>query len=155
MALDIAKGMFHLHKEHIIHRDLAARNLLLDKSWNVKIADFGLSRVNKEEYNVTYTKGGPLRHMAPESLIDRKYSIYSDVWAFGVTLIEIVTRDVPFPHMDGIQVAVAVVNKSLRPTSPEGTPSAIVPIVNKCFGITPSSRPTFSQICEQMKAHVK
>jgi len=149
MALDISKGMLHLHKEKIIHRDLAARNLLLDKSMNVKIADFGLSRVitNTDEYNITYTNGGPLRHMAPESLTHRKYSSYSDIWAYGITMIEIITRDIPFPNLDAIQVAVSIVNGSLRPKAPTSCPGILVSLLDKCFSMNPTDRPTFEALC--------
>jgi len=148
MALDIAKGMLHLHKEKIIHRDLAARNLLLDKDNKVKIADFGLSRVmNSIDYDVTSTNGGPLKHMAPESLVQRKYSVHSDSWAYGITMIEIITREMPFPTMDAIQVAVGIVKGSLKPKPPDDCPKILIALLKRCFHENPSERPSFGEIC--------
>jgi serine/threonine protein kinase len=84
--LDIAAGMDHLHKEGIIHRDLAARNLLLTKMLEIKITDFGFARdlVGEGNNAPNHVIAGPLRWMAPESLSVQKYSIYSDVWSFGI-----------------------------------------------------------------------
>lgn len=58
MAKDIAAGMGHLHAEGIVHRDLATRNLLLDENMNVKITDFGMSRVLESEANNTASEVG-------------------------------------------------------------------------------------------------
>jgi serine/threonine protein kinase len=93
----IAAGVLHLHKEGIVHRDLAARNVLMTSGGQVKISDFGMSRKTQNSGGVTKTENGPLKWMAPECLYERKYSIKTDVWAFGVTLFEIVSRGEPYP----------------------------------------------------------
>lgn len=64
-----------------LHRDLAARNVLVADDYVLKIADFGLSRnIAQSDYYKKVTEGKlPIKWMAPEALIDRKYTIKSDV----------------------------------------------------------------------------
>lgn len=97
--------MLHLASEGVIHRDLAARNVLLTEEKSAKVADFGLSKVLVEQ-DAIYSKGdvGPLKWMSPEAIRHKKYSEKSDVWSFGVTCIEILTRESPYPGMDAVQV---------------------------------------------------
>lgn len=74
----------------LIHRDLACRNVLMGEGRKLKITDFGLSRqADLESMYVTKVGGRfPVRWMAIESIIDRKFTTNSDVWSFGVTLWE-------------------------------------------------------------------
>ncbi|KAL6060152.1 Tyrosine-protein kinase jak2 [Balamuthia mandrillaris] len=117
MAKEIAAGMNHLHSEGIVHRDLAARNLLLTETNEIKVSDFGLSRliVNVESAQEVI---GPLKWMAPECFIESKYSEKSDVWSYGITLWEIITfGKEPYSKMNGIQVASINLNNTIANTN--------------------------------------
>jgi len=86
MALDIARGMSYLHslQPPILHRDLKALNLLVDTSYNVKVADFGIARPRVDD---TMTFCGTPKWTAPEVLRMNSYSEKADVFSFGVVCV--------------------------------------------------------------------
>jgi len=150
IAMDIANGMSHLHTEKIYHRDLSARNILVTdtkKGLVCKVADFGLSRVSDGEGGTTRSDTGPLKWMAPESLIEKRYSAKSDVWSFGVTLWEILTGGLePYPDFDNVQAASHVMHKGLKLSPPENCPPKLAELMNSCFDRDPRKRPNFKKV---------
>uniref|UniRef100_A0A8C4EDV7 Tyrosine-protein kinase n=1 Tax=Dicentrarchus labrax TaxID=13489 RepID=A0A8C4EDV7_DICLA len=146
MATQISSAMEYLEKKNFIHRDLAARNCLVGENHLVKVADFGLSRLMTGD---TYTAHAgakfPIKWTAPESLAYNKFSIKSDVWAFGVLLWEIATYGMsPYPGIDLSQVY-ELLEKDYRMDRPEGCPEKVYELMTACWRWNPSERPSFAE----------
>ncbi|KAM8827749.1 tyrosine-protein kinase ABL1 isoform 2-T2 [Spinachia spinachia] len=146
MATQISSAMEYLEKKNFIHRDLAARNCLVGENHLVKVADFGLSRLMTGD---TYTAHAgakfPIKWTAPESLAYNKFSIKSDVWAFGVLLWEIATYGMsPYPGIDLSQVY-ELLEKDYRMDRPEGCPEKVYELMRDCWRWNPLERPSFAE----------
>ncbi|KAL4317179.1 hypothetical protein AHAS_Ahas05G0200400 [Arachis hypogaea] len=144
-ALDVARGMAYVHGLGLIHRDLKSDNLLIFGDKSIKIADFGVARIEVQTEGMT-PETGTYRWMAPEMIQHRPYTQKVDVYSFGIVLWELITGMLPFQNMTAVQAAFAVVNKNVRPIIPNDCLPVLRDIMTRCWDPNPDVRPPFAEI---------
>ncbi|XP_059453738.1 serine/threonine-protein kinase STY13-like [Corylus avellana] len=149
-ALDVARGMAYVHGPGLIHRDLKSDNLLINADKSIKIADFGVARIEVQTEGMT-PETGTYRWMAPEMIQHRPYTQKVDVYSFGIVLWELITGNLPFQNMTAVQAAFAVVNKGVRPTIPHDCLPILSEIMTRCWDANPDVRPPFAEVVKMLE----
>ncbi|GMH11780.1 hypothetical protein Nepgr_013621 [Nepenthes gracilis] len=149
-ALDVARGMEYVHGLGLIHRDLKSDNLLIFSDKSIKIADFGVARIEVRTEGMT-PETGTYRWMAPEMIQHRPYTQKVDVYSFGIVLWELITGMLPFQNMTAVQAAFAVVNKGVRPVIPTDCLPVLAEIMTRCWDANPDVRPPFSEVVKMLE----
>uniref|UniRef100_M1CKG3 non-specific serine/threonine protein kinase n=1 Tax=Solanum tuberosum TaxID=4113 RepID=M1CKG3_SOLTU len=152
IALDLARGLSYLHTQKIVHRDVKTENMLLDKTRTVKIADFGVARVEASNPNDMTGETGTLGYMAPEVLNGNPYNRKCDVYSFGICLWEIYCCDMPYPDLSFSEVTSAVVRQNLRPEIPRCCPSSLANVMKRCWDANPDKRPEMDEVVSMIEA---
>ena len=152
--LDVSSGLAYLHalQPPIIHQDIKPGNVLIDDSLNYSITDFGISAKSGGSGSSfeDEERSGTLAYMAPERYHEgSEPSTASDIWAFGATLYEIITGNVPFGEEGGwAQVEQA----AAMPVLPQHLPADIQRLIYACLDTDPEKRPTAQYISEAATA---
>ncbi|MCO5574628.1 hypothetical protein L7F22_028417 [Adiantum nelumboides] len=152
LALDLSRGLSYLHSQSIIHRDVKSENMLLDRKMILKIADFGVARVEAQNPKDMTGETGTLGYMAPEVLAGKPYNRKCDVYSFGICLWETYCCDMPYPDLSFAEMTSAVVKQNLRPEIPKCCPSALATVMKKCWDANPDKRPTMEEVVHMLEA---
>ncbi|XP_076453716.1 tyrosine-protein kinase RYK-like isoform X3 [Babylonia areolata] len=148
MAIQIIRGVQFLHRKKIIHRDIATRNCVVDQGLQVQVTDNSLSRdLFSGDYNcLGDNENRPVKWMSVEALVNKCFSPASDVWAFGVTLWELMTLgQQPYADIDPFEMA-AYLQEGYRIAQPHNCPDELFAVMACCWAMSPDERPKFAQL---------
>jgi len=153
MLEEIASGIKVLHGNSptILHRDLKSPNVLLDEHWHCKLADFGFAVVKQDTTTKTGVASvGTLAWMAPELFsLKPKFSVKSDIYAFGMIMWEIATRMIPYRNVHAAVVQNGVL-KGQREEIPSDCPEGYAELMEKCWDQSPAVRPNIDAVLSKI-----
>ncbi|XAR73143.1 Non-specific serine/threonine protein kinase [Bertholletia excelsa] len=171
VAFGAAHGLEYLH-EHcnpkIIHRDMKAANILLDDDFEAILGDFGLARlVDTQMTYVTTQVRGTMGHIAPEYLSTGKTSEKTDVFGYGITLLELVTsqRAIDFSRLEEDEEVLLldhikkplrekrlmdIVDENLKDYDPKEV-ETLVQVALLCTQYTPEDRPKMTEVVSMLQ----
>ena len=164
IALGMAKGLAHLHKEGFVHRDVKSLNVMISDSETPILIDMGLGKdVGKMESTMVLKSDhvkGTICWMSPEMMLDSKYSRRSDTYAFGIMMWEILSGRYPFEEHQGIQPirlmqAIQNPRKPLRPNLarvPSSAPSYLIELAKACWQHSDEARPKMREVVRALEA---
>ncbi|WP_239327365.1 serine/threonine-protein kinase [Paenibacillus sp. ACRRX] len=141
IIIDALHGLQYIHNQNYIHRDIKPSNLLLDKSGNAKLSDFGLTAELDDSGKYT-SSFGYVYHKAPEVLTKGEYTKKADIFAIGLTLYRMVNGDGFISMFDRSTLGYNIVSGDFPPRdlySPD-VPKKLRMIINKSLEIDPEKR---------------
>ncbi|VAI61996.1 unnamed protein product [Triticum turgidum subsp. durum] len=169
IALDAAQGLEYLHESctpSVVHRDVKTPNILLDKNLVGIISDFGLSRAfNDAHTHISTVAAGTLGYLDPEYHATFQLTVKTDVYSFGIVLLEIITGQPPvlvnpqtihLPNWIRQKIATGsihdVVDKRLLDQYDASSLQSVVDLAMMCVENATIDRPTMTEVVSRLKA---
>lgn len=143
IAKQIAKALKCAHENKIVHRDIKPANILIMKSGDIKVADFGIARISSSS-TITYTNSilGTVHYISPEQAKGRYTDHKSDIYSLGIVMYEMATGKVPFDADNSVGIAIKHIQEEAIP--PREINQLIDPglesIIHKCMEKNPNDR---------------
>ncbi|XP_058004219.1 receptor-like serine/threonine-protein kinase NCRK isoform X2 [Hevea brasiliensis] len=171
IAIGAARGLEYLHEAaapRILHRDVKSTNILLDENWRAKITDLGMAKRLKAD-GVPSSSSSPARmqgtfgYFAPEYAMVGRASLMSDVFSFGVVLLELITGRQPIhkstnkgeeslvlwatPRLQESRLVISdLPDPRLKGNFPEEEMQIMAYLAKECLLLDPDARPTMSEM---------
>lgn len=129
----------------VLHRDLKPANIFLDAQNNIKLGDFGLSRMMGDQSVFAYTYVGTPYYMSPEQITESKYNEKSDIWSAGCLLYEIAALRPPFEASNHLSLAMKIKSGKFE-RIPIRYSESLQKVLEMMININPTARPTAEQL---------
>ncbi|KAJ1297855.1 hypothetical protein BS78_01G409600 [Paspalum vaginatum] len=143
----ILNGLTYLHERNIVHRDIKCANILVHANGSVKLADFGLAK-EITKFNAVKSCKGTVYWMAPEVVNPKKtYGPAADIWSLGCTVLEMLTRQIPYPDLEWTQ-ALYRIGKGESPAIPNYLSKDARDFICQCVKPNPEDRPSASKLLD-------
>jgi len=139
-----AHGLAFLHSQQKIHRDIKAGNILVNARGECKLADFGVSSYSNVK---RFTMVGTPYWMAPEIILEKGYDQSVDIWAIGITTIEMIEGRPPLYDMNPMRAVFSIPSRP-PPTLTDPASPMLEDFVSKCVQKDPSMRLTAAELLE-------
>ncbi|KAH7338145.1 kinase-like domain-containing protein [Rhizoctonia solani] len=163
MSVRVASGLVYMHHRNAVHGDLRASNILVSSDGDPKLTDFGLSTMSEAGLafsETTNVHAGSMRWASPEQLLEGSPSSKpSDVYALGMTILEIFTGEVPYyPQCRKDFQVMSKLQQGVLPTRPteqlkdDAYGNRIWELLVKCWNREPDNRPTAMEVFESLNA---
>jgi mitogen-activated protein kinase kinase len=152
-------GLTYLYtKHHIMHRDIKPSNILVNSRGSIKLCDFGVS--GELVNSIADTFVGTSTYMAPERIQGERYTVKSDVWSFGLSIMELAIGKFPFgsgeqADADGAPAGILDLLQQIvhepAPKLPKSDafPSILEDMIQKCLSKKPEERPTPQELFDR------
>lgn len=156
----MCEGLLYLHTKNIVHGDLKAANVLVSSEGIPMLTDFGNASIGNATLRFTHSESSPTfsaRWTAPEVLNGKNPTPESDIYALGMTILEVLTSEVPFVDVNDRAIICHIVVKKKIPVRPQSCiPSGIITgdriwdLLTRCWSYEPEARPKISNVNETM-----
>uniref|UniRef100_A0A2K2AJL7 Protein kinase domain-containing protein n=1 Tax=Populus trichocarpa TaxID=3694 RepID=A0A2K2AJL7_POPTR len=170
IAIEVAEALSYLHSAAslpIYHRDIKSSNILLDEKYRAKVADFGISKsVAIDQTHVTTQVQGTFGYLDPEYFQSSQFTEKSDVYSYGVVLVELLTRQKPNSSTrseeDGSLILYFmlcleenrlgdIINAELVLQAQKEVIVAVAKVAYKCLNINRKKRPTMKEVTKELE----
>lgn len=137
-AIQILRALEHAHSKGIVHRDIKPQNIMLNKSGEIKVTDFGIAKLpNASALTVAEKAIGTVYYISPEQASGKPTDFHADLYSVGILLYEMATGRLPFVHENALNVAMMQVNEipvepiKINSAIPEGLNQIILKAMEK------------------------
>ena len=152
ILLPIVNGLINIHEMGLMHKDFHSGNIVSQNFKLFYITDFGLCKpVSENDPEKIY---GVIPYMAPETLSRGEYTQASDIYSFGMVMLEVLTSYPPYYNISHDENLVMKICEGYKPEIKCEIPQFLKEIMEKCWNFEPLNRPTAKELLSQLDKYV-